>query len=139
MDDEKSLCCFDTASYCRNSNVSIFSQNSMLAYQQMVFINLLASIMVNTHLSQHEQVFEIIRQMLTHSQTAGPYVNKDEIKEVTRVVRVVGDRVQEHRQKQQYGSPQIRATAKEIATVGTDAASGVTDSIHGIDKDVEDN
>src|SRR5436190_173407 len=40
--------------------------------------------------------------------------------------------------KKRYGSSHIGATAKDIANVVTDAASGVVDIFHGIDKAVAD-
>src|SRR5205823_12332620 len=39
---------------------------------------------------------------------------------------------------QRYGSSHIGATAKDISNVVTDAASGVVDIFHGIDKAVAD-
>src|SRR5690606_6110199 len=41
-------------------------------------------------------------------------------------------------QNQRYGSSHIDATAKDISNVVTDAASGVVDIFHGIDKAVAD-
>src|SRR5690348_18228934 len=41
-------------------------------------------------------------------------------------------------QNQRYGSSHIGATAKDITNVVTDAASGVVDIFHGIDKAVAD-
>src|SRR5437667_8549529 len=41
-------------------------------------------------------------------------------------------------QNQRYGSSHIGATAKDIANVVTDAATGVDDIFHGIDKAVAD-
>src|SRR5207245_4590205 len=42
------------------------------------------------------------------------------------------------RSNQRYGSSHIGATAKDISNVVTDAASGVVDIFHGIDKAVAD-
>src|SRR5437868_9188400 len=42
------------------------------------------------------------------------------------------------KQHQRYGSSHIGATAKDISNVVTDAASGVVDIFHGIDKAVAD-
>src|SRR5437588_4324395 len=42
------------------------------------------------------------------------------------------------KQNQRYGSSHIGATAKDISNVVTDAASGVVDIFHGIDKAVAD-
>src|SRR5687767_9527457 len=41
-------------------------------------------------------------------------------------------------EKKRYGSSHIGATAKDISNVVTDAASGVVDIFHGIDKAVAD-
>src|SRR5437868_10911932 len=46
--------------------------------------------------------------------------------------------VHQRTQNQRYGSSHIGATAKDISNVVTDAASGVVDIFHGIDKAVAD-
>src|SRR3546814_6206445 len=92
--------------------------------------------MENTNLSKEEQVSEIMRQMLTQAQTAGQYVTKDQIKEMTRKVSAEVDLVHQQTQNQRYGSSHIGATAKDISNVVTDAASGVVDILHGVDKAV---
>src|SRR5207247_58416 len=46
--------------------------------------------------------------------------------------------VHQQTQNQLYGSSHIGATAKDISNVVTDAASGVVDIFHGIDKAVAD-
>src|SRR5438105_3909690 len=46
--------------------------------------------------------------------------------------------VHQQTQNQRYGSSHIGATAKDISNVVTDAASGVVDIFHGIDKAVAD-
>src|SRR6187200_1560208 len=84
-----------------------------------------ASIMENTNLSKQQQVSEIMRQMLTQSQTAGQYFTNDQIKEMTRKVSAEVDLVHQQTQNQRYGSSHIGATAKDISNVVTDAASGV--------------
>src|SRR5438876_5106913 len=48
------------------------------------------------------------------------------------------DLVHQQTQNQRYGSSHIVATAKDISNVVTDAASGVVDIFHGIDKAVAD-
>src|SRR5690606_39533129 len=48
------------------------------------------------------------------------------------------DLVPQQTQNQRYGSSHIGATAKDISNVVTDAASGVVDIFHGIDKAVAD-
>src|SRR5437773_8193207 len=48
------------------------------------------------------------------------------------------DLVHQQTQNQRYGSSHIGATAKDISNVVTDAASGVVDIFHGIDKAVAD-
>src|SRR5438309_11610475 len=80
------------------------------------------------------QVSEIMRQMLTQAQTAGQYFTNDQIKEMTRKVSAEVDLVHQQTQNQRYGSSHIGATAKDISNVVTDAASGVVDIFHGIDK-----
>src|SRR5258706_474307 len=74
--------------------------------------------------------------MLTEAQTAGQYFTNDQMKEMTRKVSAEVDLVHQQTQNQRYGSSHIGATAKDISNVVTDAASGVVDIFHGIDKDV---
>src|SRR4051812_49604315 len=69
-------------------------------------------------------------------QTAGQYFTNDQIKEMTRKVSAEVDLVHQQTQNQRYGSSHIGATAKDISNVVTDAASGVVDIFHGIDKAV---
>src|SRR5437870_7951684 len=57
---------------------------------------------------------------------------------MTRKVSAEVDLVHQQTQKQRYGSSHIGATAKDISNVVTDAASGVVDIFHGIDKAVAD-
>src|SRR5438309_6604241 len=61
-----------------------------------------------------------------------------QIKEMTRKVSAEVDLVHQQTQNQRYGSSHIGATAKDISNVVTDAASGVVDIFHGIDKAVAD-
>src|SRR6476660_356044 len=114
------------------------TQKEMLAYQQTESTARVASIMENTNLSKQQQVSEIMRQMLTQAQTAGQYFTNDQIKEMTRKVSAEVDLVHQQTQNQRYGSSHIGATAKDISNVVTDAASGVVDIFHGIDKAVAD-
>src|SRR5437660_11944775 len=74
----------------------------------------------------------------TQAQTAGQYFTNDQIKEMTRKVSAEVDLVHQQTQNQRYGSSHIGATAKDISNVVTDAASGVVDIFHGIDKAVAD-
>src|SRR5260370_35401967 len=90
--------------------------------------------MENANLAKQQQVAEIMRQMLTQAQTAGQYFTNDQIKERTRKVSAAVDLGHPQTQNQRYGSSHIGATAKDISKVGTDAASGVVDIFHGIDK-----
>src|SRR5436305_12603720 len=78
----------------------------------------------------------LFRSMLTQAQTAGQYFTNDQIKEMTRKVSAEVDLVHQQTQNQRYGSSHIGATAKDISNVVTDAASGVVDIFHGIDKAV---
>src|SRR5258706_143646 len=59
-------------------------------------------------------------------------------KVLTRKVSAEVDLVHQQTQNQRYGSSHIGATAKDISNVVTDAASGVVDIFHGIDKAVAD-
>src|SRR5207302_5425934 len=68
------------------------------------------------------------------AQTAGQYFTNDQIKEMTRKVSAEVDLVHQQTQNQRYGSSHIGATAKDISNVVTDAASGVVDIFHGIDR-----
>ncbi|GAR85430.1 microvirus H protein [Salmonella enterica] len=110
----------------------------MPAYKQKESTARVASIMENTNLSKQQQVSEIMRQMLTQAQTAGQDFTNDQSKEKTRKVSAEVDLVHQQTQNQRYGSSQIGATAKDISSVFTDAASGVVDMFHGIDKAVAD-
>src|SRR5438876_11148977 len=74
----------------------------------------------------------------SQAQTAGQYFTNDQIKEMTRKVSAEVDLVRQQTQNQRYGSSHIGATAKDISNVVTDAASGVVDIFHGIDKAVAD-
>src|SRR5277367_6023259 len=77
-------------------------------------------------------------EMLTQAQTAGQYFTNDQIKEMTRKVSAEVDLVHQQTQNQLYGSSHIGATANDIPNVATNAASGVVDIFHGIDKAVAD-
>src|SRR5205823_14025287 len=72
------------------------------------------------------------------SSDLGQYFTNDQIKEMTRKVSAEVDLVHQQTQNQRYGSSHIGATAKDISNVVTDAASGVVDIFHGIDKAVAD-
>src|SRR5256712_8517978 len=70
--------------------------------------------------------------------TLFPYTTLFRSKEMTRKVSAEVDLVHQQTQNQRYGSSHIGATAKDISNVVTDAASGVVDIFHGIDKAVAD-
>src|SRR5438132_2936003 len=109
---------------------------SQTAYSLSFFFNDPATTEIYT-LSLHDAL-PILRQMLTQAQTAGQYFTNDQIKEMTRKVSAEVDLVHQQTQNQRYGSSHIGATAKDISNVVTDAASGVVDIFHGIDKAVAD-
>src|SRR6266581_3032577 len=115
---QKEIAGIQSATSRQNTKDQVYAQNEMLAYQQ--------------------QESEIMRQMLTQAQTAGQYFTNDQIKEMTRKVSAEVDLVHQQTQNQRYGSSHIGATAKDISNVVTDAASGVVDIFHGIDKAVAD-
>src|SRR5688500_7214268 len=140
MQDEtqKEIAGIESATSRQNTKDQVYAQNEMLAYQQEESTARVASIMENTNLPKQQQVSEIMRQMLTQAQTAGQYFTNDQIKEMTRKVSAEVDLVHQQTQNQRYGSSHIGATAKDISNVVTDAASGVVDIFHGIDKAVAD-
>src|SRR5438067_13779973 len=76
--------------------------------------------------------------MATQSQTACQYFFQCQIKENNRKGNADGGLSYQQTQNQRYGSSQNGATAKDISNVVTDAASGVVDIFHGIDKAVAD-
>src|SRR6476619_6759092 len=135
---QKEIAGIQSATSRQNTKDQVYAQNEMLAYQQKESTARVASIMENTNLSKQPQVFEIMRQMLTQAQTAGQYFTNDQIKEMTRKVSAEVDLVNKQTQNKRYGSHPIGATAKDISNVVTDAASGVVDIFHGIDKAVAD-
>src|SRR6266536_663573 len=135
---QKEIAGIQSATSSQNTKDQVYAQNEMLAYQQKESTARVASIMENTNLSKQQQVSEIMRQMLTQAQTAGQYFTNDQIKEMTRKVSAEVDLVHQQTQNQRYGSSHIGATAKDISNVVTDAASGVVDIFHGIDKAVAD-
>src|SRR5260363_226268 len=135
---QKEIAGIQSATSRQNTKDQVYAQNEMLAYQQKETTASVASIMGNTNLSKHHQISEIMRQMLTQAQTAGQYFTNDQIKEMTRKVSAEVDLVHQQTQNQRYGSSHIGATAKDISNVVTDAASGVVDIFHGIDKAVAD-
>src|SRR5476649_985894 len=135
---QKEIAGIQSATSRQYTKDQVYAQNEMLAYQQEESTARVASIMENTNLSKQQQVSEIMRQMLTQAQTAGQYFTNDQIKEMTRKVSDEVDLVHQQTQNQRYGSSHIGATAKDISNVVTDAASGVVDIFHGIDKAVAD-
>src|SRR6266850_3634352 len=138
FENQKEIAGIQSATSRQNTKDQVYAQNEMLAYQQKESTARVASIMENTNLSKQQQVSEIMRQMLTQAQTAGQYFTNDQIKEMTRKVSAEVDLVHQQTQNQRYGSSHIGATAKDISNVVTDAASGVVDIFHGIDKAVVD-
>jgi hypothetical protein len=81
--------------------------------------------MENTNLSKQQQISEIMRQMLTHDQTAGQYFTNDQIKEMTHKVSAEVDLLHQQTRNQRYGSSHIGATAKDISNVVTDAVEPI--------------
>src|SRR4051794_16099719 len=79
-----------------------------------------------------------MRQMVTQAQTAGQYFTNDLLKEITSQASAGVDLVHQQTQNHRYSSSHIGPTAKDISNVVTDAASGVVDIFHGIDKAVAD-
>src|SRR5437762_6031330 len=74
-----------------------------------------------------------------HTRSVSAFLlNRSSDLEMTRKVSAEVDLVHQQTQNQRYGSSHIGATAKDISNVVTDAASGVVDIFHGIDKAVAD-
>src|SRR5882672_3331016 len=135
---QKEIAGIQSATSRQKRKYQVYAQNEILAYQQKESTARVGSIMENTNLSKQQQVSEIMRQMLIQAQTAGQYFTNDQIKEMTRKGSAEVDLVHQQTQNQRYGSSHIGATAKDISNVVTDAASGVVDIFHGIDKAVAD-
>src|SRR5437773_465022 len=110
----------------------------MLAYHQKESTARVAYLMQNTNLSKQQQFSAIIRQLLTQAHTAGQYFSNHHINEICRKLSAEGHLVHQQTQNQRYGSYHSGATTKDISNVVTDAASGVVDIFHGIDKAVAD-
>src|SRR5437764_13912048 len=79
-----------------------------------------------------------MHEMLIHNKKAGQYLTTEQIKDMKRKVSAEVDLVHQQTQNQRYGSSHIVATEMDISTVVTDAASGVVDIFHCIDKAVAD-
>src|SRR5580765_8990162 len=135
---QKEIAGIQSATSRQNTKDQVYAQNEILAYQQKESTARVASIIENTNHSKQQQVSEIMRQTLTQAQTAAQYFTNDQIKERTRKISAEVDLVHQQTQNQRYGSSHIGATAKDISNVVTDAASGVVDIFHGIDKAVAD-
>src|SRR5688500_16369872 len=91
----------------------------------------------NKH-TKKRQVSACMHQLLTQAQSVAQYLTNNQYKEMTRKVSAEVDLVHQQTQNQRYGSSHIGATEKDISNVVTDAASGVVDIFHGIDKAVAD-
>src|SRR5262249_37300818 len=135
---QKEIAGIQSATSRQNTKDQGYAQNEMLAYQQKEPTASAASIMEYSNLSKQQQVAEIMRQRLTQANTADQGFAHDQIKGMTRKVSGEVDLVHQQTQNQRYGSSHIGATAKDISNVVTDAASGVVDIFHGIDKAVAD-
>src|SRR5258706_13684607 len=133
---QKEIAGIQSATARQNTKDQVYAQKEMLAYQQKESTARVASIMENTNLSKHQQVCEIMRQMLTQAQTDGQYFTNDQIKEMTRKVSAEVGLVHQQTQNQRDGSSPIGATAQEISNVVTDADCGVVDIFFGLAKAV---
>src|SRR5215212_3448068 len=89
---QKEIAGIQSANSRQNTKDQVYAQNEMLAYQQKESTARVASIMENTNLSKQQQVSEIMRQMLTQTQTAGQYFTNDQIKEMNRKVSAEDDK-----------------------------------------------
>src|SRR5262249_10407273 len=80
----------------------------------------------------------LITMMLVMVSVASEYFTNDHIEEMARQGSAEVDLVHQQTQNQWYGCSHIGSTANDISNVVTDAASGVVDIFHGIDKAVAD-
>src|SRR5262249_27794043 len=135
---QKEIAGLQSATSRQNTKDQLYAQNEMHPDQQKESTARVASIMENTNLSKQQQVSEIMRQMLTQAQTAGQYFTNDKIKQMTLKRSAELELAHQQTQNQRYGSSHNGAIAKDISNVVTDAASGVVDIFHGIDKAVAD-
>src|SRR5262245_42504508 len=104
---QKEIAGIKPASSRQTANVQVYAQNENLGYHQKMTTARVASIMENNNLSKQQQVYEIMRQMLTQAQSAGQYFTNDQIKEMTRKVSAEVDLVHQQTQNQRYGSSHI--------------------------------
>src|SRR5258708_33538564 len=119
---QKEIAGLQSATSRQNTKAQVYAQNEMLASQQKASTARVASIMENTNLSKQPQASEIMRQMLTHAQTAAQYFTTDQIKKMTRPDSAEADLVHHQTQNQPHGPSHIGAPAQEVSNVVTDPA-----------------
>src|SRR5690606_25627329 len=75
---QKEIAGIQSATSRQNTKDQVYAQNEMLAYQQKKSTARVACIMEKANLSKHQQISEIMRQMLTQAQTAGQYFTNEQ-------------------------------------------------------------
>src|SRR2546421_280083 len=80
---QKEIAGIQSATSRQNKKDQVYAQHEMLAYQQKKSTARVAPIMQNTNLAKQQQVSDIMRQMLTQTQTDGQYFTNEQIKEMT--------------------------------------------------------
>src|SRR5690625_7906221 len=78
---QKEIAGIQSATSRQNTKDQVYAQNETLAYQQKECTARVASIVEDTNRSKHQQVSEVMRQMLTRAQTAGQDLTDDQMRE----------------------------------------------------------
>ncbi|MCU6218025.1 microvirus H family protein, partial [Enterobacter bugandensis] len=92
----------------------------------------------NTNFPKKQHISHGIRQMLTDSHTDDIYCNKDQINARNDDISAEVGLVNKLKQHRTDGCLLYTSDANDVSNVVTDAASGVVDIFHGIDKAVAD-
>src|SRR5260221_13581407 len=114
---QKEIAGIQSATSRQNTKDQVYAQNEMLAYQQKESTARGASIMENPNLSKHQQVSEIMGQMLNQAQAAGQYYPNDHIKAMPREVSAEVGGGHQETQTRAWASPDAGETEAEIASV----------------------
>src|SRR2546429_7938762 len=70
---QKEVAGIQSATSRQNTKDQVYAQEEILAYQQKESTARVASMMESAILANHQQLSEIMRQMLPHAQSAGQY------------------------------------------------------------------
>src|SRR5260370_41177044 len=81
---QKEIAGIQSATSRQNTTAQGYAKNEMPAYQRKESTARVGSSMEHTNRSKPQQVSEMMRQMRTQAQTAGPCFTRDHTKEMTR-------------------------------------------------------